>query len=650
MASLDACVAIRIPEGVDEKSEEHMDRPLSLWSSTSRIAAAGALQVLASSRQSLPLVGFLVLALLHCPSAFSQIVSQSILPAPPERTAVDRNNVDVMTGAFSFSGSELSIGSGHYGLTMMRFYNSGTGWRDSFAGMVDVHTYGQSNTRSTTTAAWGNQTWVFNQGADTSRGGDGATLNAIFPFDSGYELTMRDGTVVTYSPLVPEYVPCSNDGTPCHSYYFATNVAYPNGLIVKPHYRIFLGSTTWRVRLQSVTNNAGYQIKFNYQSNTISDNSSTWGTWLTRTSATAVNNAVEYCDPNADVCSLSVSWPTVSYSNVIGTHTITDTLGRSTQYTYAPTSFKIKTAGSATDNIQYTLASAMEDTATGNLVWRVTSATRGSDTWSYAYWQDSPAYPHLRTTTSTDPQAKQTVFTSSEYAIDEWVPISVRDPLNRTTTFGYSCKNTNGLPYYFNSASYNVTSPEGNATIRACDSRGNVTSTTLQPKAGSGLTNIVTSADFPAACSSFNRKTCNQPTAAVDGRGAQTDYTYDATHGGVLTETLPAVNGVRPQRRYAYDQFYAYVLNASSVLVQASSPVWMPTKISECRTSASCTGGADEVVTSFEYGAVGTVNRLLVRGKVVTSGGVSLRTCYSYDQLGNQISVTTPRAGLSACP
>lgn len=517
--------------------------------------------------------------------------------------------------------------------------------------MVDVHTHGEFNADATITASWGNQTWVFMEGSSSSRAGDGAYV--IGDEFSGYTLTMRDGTVVTYSLLTPGFFNCANDGNPCHAYYFATNVAHPNGVVVKPNYRVFLGSLasgTWRVRVQSVTNNAGYQIKFNYQSNVISENSSTWAPWLTRSSATAVNNGVEYCDPGADACSLSGSWPSVSYTSASGTHTVTDSLNRATRYTYTSTSptlsFRIKTPGSAADNIQYTMTS-LWDYSIGGLVRRVTSATLGSGTWSYEYAENPPTDPTVRTITSTDPQAKQAVFTSS-FPLEGWVLTSVKDPLNRTTTFSYPCTGVSSGSRYFNGSSYNVTSPEGNATIRACDARGNVTSTTVQPKTGSGLANIGTTAAFPATCS--NRKTCNQPTATVDGRGAQTDYIYDPTHGGVLTVTLPAVNGVRPQKRYAYGQFYAYVRNASGALVQASSPIWMLTQGSECRTLASCTGGADEVVTSFEYGATGTVNRLLVRGTVVTSGGVSLRTCHSYDQFGNQTSVTTPRADLSVCP
>jgi YD repeat-containing protein len=35
---------------------------------------------------------------------------------------------------------------------------------------------------------------------------------------------------------------------------------------------------------------------------------------------------------------------------------------------------------------------------------------------------------------------------------------------------------------------------------------------------------------------------------------------------------------------------------------------------------------------------------------LVDAGGLSLRTCYSYDALGNKISETRPRAGLTSGP
>ncbi len=343
---------------------------------------------------------------------------------------------------------------------------------------------------------------------------------------------------------------------------------------------------------------------------------------------------------------MSGAWPSVTYANGSNTHTVTDALGRSTTYTYTPTYFGIRTPSSSADDYQYTLASYTDfDSGTIGAL-HVTSATLGSSTWSYSYGGTWPA----RINTATDLLGHATVFNSSLSTLSNSTGTwqlrkldSMKDPLNRTTAFAYLCFDAGSM----STALYNETEAEGNVSSVTCDSRGNVTSRTLQPKPGSGLSNIVSSASFQTICT--NLKTCNQPDYTIDGRNARTDYTYDPTHGGVLTETLPADgNGIRPQKRYSYAQFYAYVKNSSGALVQAATPVWLPTQVSECHTAGTCTGGSDEIVSSYEYAPVGSVNRLLVRGKVVTYQGVSLRTCYSYNAIGDQISMTTPRAGLSS--
>lgn len=570
----------------------------------------------------------------------AQIVSQNVVAPPPEHTTVDQNHVDVTTGTISLSSNELSIGPEDHGLTLRRIYNTRSGWSDNFVGIWDdyVTPMGAS---SGVTVSWGGESWSF---GGNSGSGDGA-----FPAQVGEAsaLILRDGTVVEYSPLVPgSYFPCPDDGvTTCHTYSYATKITYPDGLVVTPHYRVFLGSNyVWMVRIQSVTSSAGYQIKFNYQSNTISENSSTWMPWQTRISAVAINTAVEYCDPTADTCSLSGSWPVTTYTAPGGAHVTTDPIGRATRYTFSTagtaSSFKIKTPGSSSDVLQYTLES-VSDISVETFVSRVTSVVVGSSTWSYTYAGYSSSSLPPRTLTVTNPLSQASQFVSSTSPVG-WVVTSQKDALNRTTSFSYGCNNAS----YFNARTYDTTAPEGNRVLRVCDSRGNVTSTTTQPKAGSGLSNILTTASFPAASTCVsNPKTCNKPLSTVDGRGMQTDYTYDTTHGGVLTETLPAVNGVRPQKRYAYS------------LVQAATAVWMPTRVAECRTSAysagsgTCAAGvSDEIVTTYEYAGSGTANRLLVRGVVVTADGTSRRTCLAYDAIGNVISVTSPRAGLSSCP
>lgn len=149
-------------------------------------------------------------------------------------------------------------------------------------------------------------------------------------------------------------------------------------------------------------------------------------------------------------------------------------------------------------------------------------------------------------------------------------------------------------------------------------------------------------------------KRCDKPLTATDAKGQVTTYTYDAAHGGILTETLPAVNGITPQKRYEYAQRYAWVKNSGGTFVQSASPMWLKTRERSCRTTASsgatCAGGAaDEVITDYDYGPDSGPNNLLLRGVIVTADGQSLRTCYGYDEMGRKISETQPAANLGSC-
>lgn len=176
------------------------------------------------------------------------------------------------------------------------------------------------------------------------------------------------------------------------------------------------------------------------------------------------------------------------------------------------------------------------------------------------------------------------------------------------------------------------------------------------PKANSGLSPVtVYSASYPIDC--MNPKTCNHPLYVRDGNGNETDFTYAPEHGGVLTDTGAAVNGVQPQKRYTYAQRYPWVLNSSGAYNRATNPIWVLTQTSFCKTgnpngtnTGCANGSSDEVITTYDYGPDSGPNNLALRGTVVDAGGLALRTCYSYDALGNKISETNPRAGLASCP
>ena len=131
-----------------------------------------------------------------------------------------------------------------------------------------------------------------------------------------------------------------------------------------------------------------------------------------------------------------------------------------------------------------------------------------------------------------------------------------------------------------------------------------------------------------------------------------------------MTETGPAVTsinaagaavpGVRPQTRYTYAQAYAWIKNAAGAYVQASSPIWVLTSKRFCKTGAAsgagCAIAGDEVITTYEYGPNSGPNNLLLRGTVVDSAGLKLRTCMTYDWQGNKISETKPMGTSTSCP
>ena len=121
--------------------------------------------------------------------------------------------------------------------------------------------------------------------------------------------TQTDGTIVRFP-----------GGTLNIDYYnTALSIEAPDGLKTEIHVD---------GHLQSVTNNAGYQLKFQYSS------------LPELIGVTAINRAVDYCDPMGVSCSASPGAQSVTYTHTFGEHslipintTVIDALGRSTRWT-----------------------------------------------------------------------------------------------------------------------------------------------------------------------------------------------------------------------------------------------------------------------------------------------------------------------------
>lgn len=198
-----------------------------------------------------------------------------------------------------------------------------------------------------------------------------------------------------------------------------------------------------------------------------------------------------------------------------------------------------------------------------------------------------------------------------------------------------------------------LTYPEGNV-LKLIRDGDRISQITKQAKPGSGLADIIVHASYPIIdCEHVSPKVCNGPADRTDANGNRTDYTYDLAHGGVLTETGPAVGGVRPQTRYTYAQRYAWIETSTGSYVHASTPIWVVTQKSFCKSGAAsgagCAIAGDEVRTTYDYGPDVGPSNLLLRGQVEDATGLALRTCYGYDWQGNRISETKPSANLGAC-
>ena len=198
---------------------------------------------------------------------------------------------------------------------------------------------------------------------------------------------------------------------------------------------------------------------------------------------------------------------------------------------------------------------------------------------------------------------------------------SVVDPLNRTTSYTWDMA-VGKLK--------TITKPGGEVLTASYDARGNELSTTTTP-AGGGSPQIVRRI-FPSSCTAATQRSCNKPTAIIDPRGNETDYQWSDVHGGLLTETLPAdAAGFRSTNTYSYTAYTGidgatfYLLTAKTETIDAT----------HSRT------------TSYEYDVSDHWER---KGEVVDVGGLALRTCFKHDPIGNLISKTAPRGGLTSCP
>jgi hypothetical protein len=577
--------------------------------------------------------------------------------APPAIAIVGPGGVNFGNGTFHLKeASDLSIGGDglEEGLHLTREYQSGLpsvfssgmksqGWTHNL--MVSI-----TKKRAATNRTWpaGREPYIYS----VSVGGRSATFfggssNPTGGWVGGYSPALQDlGTSLVYAGTEQSgtFTFTDRDG----SVITITDLrvrqwVFPNGVVLTYNYNS--GGV-----LTSVFSSRGYALIF--------EGDTRW------TRACAVNLARNYVAPGS-ICPAGV--PSVSYAYsgaysgdpVMRLSAVTGVTGAITQYEYSPVSNAsrmtcVRRPGQSACQITNQYAACQRDPVLSQdppdlrLMDRVTfQQTSTGETYSYVH-SSAPYCPPTTDTPKTTMSASG-AGTTEVVTNESGAPLSVKDPLGRTTINEYPITTYLAPP----TNPSRIQLPESNQYFIGY-TRGNASSVRAVAKPGTGAADLIAATLYETNC--LNVRTCNRPKSTTDANGNKTDFTYDPTHGGVLTETGPAVNGVRPQTRHQYQQRSAWISNGAGGYQASATPIWVRTATSLCRASAA-TGNAsapcadgDEVLTTYDYGPDGGPNTLLPRGSVVSAGGQSLRTCFGYDALGNKISETGARAGLTSCP
>lgn len=556
---------------------------------------------------------------LYCGLLFAGPVLAQVAPTvPPLVQTVDRNGVDLISGALERREVHASVGgNGASGLSEIAYDSSGG---DNNQYFVTLPRGWNGSNNMTAVVGLGKSSLEFTRFVSTPNGfADSRKTGAVLQWDTGpfaFVLTDKSGAVYRFSARYT--LPPVQDQDPTDRNIAAIDsITYPTGEVVTFYYRdaAYLSFPNG-YRLQSVVSSLGYQLKYEY----LTDTPDTFG-GARVSKVTALNMAYDTCDPAAAHCTTTNTYPISTYGfsyasdGAPTTYTYEDAmLLRTTMTDTAPLIITRPTG--VTKAVTHTYNSFLKQNM-------ITSVSDGVGTWTYHF------SPISSLATVTDPLGHVTT-----YNVTQRKGITkVSDAQGREVSYVYD------LVSRPTGASF----PEGNGVVYTLDDRNNVTQAGYFAKGSGQVLSMTTSAGYDAACT--QPKTCNQPRYTIDARGAQTDYTYDNGHGGVLTKTLPAgPNGVRPKVTYAYQQFYPWYRNPAGVLTQAAAPVYRLVSESICQTQATCVGTADETRTVYAYGAPGVPNNLQVSSKTVQSGDGALQatTSYTYTPAGDVKTIDGP--------
>lgn len=539
----------------------------------------------------------LATTMLSSAPALAQTQTYAPPSAPAVNSSIDTNGVDLISGKIKLVLSSLDIGPADGTGLSYTVSTDGPLLRDS----IEAQIFFISNSSSYKIQI-GGKSFAFTKSGTTFS--EVEVQGNVLTYDGSnyFTFTRNDGFVYRFSYLL--HLAPNGEGPDGFDMGALTDITSPSGVIktytyrreVKPilNGRAQVGTAAFR-RVQSVVSNTGWMIKPEYDVDVISSDLSNWKSWSNESSVKAFNNNAVGCNVAADHCTVPAGqqWPQL------------------TQHMYVTsgpdgiTSARRVGTPAGTNNLTAAYVTG-----------RVSNVVNNGVTTSYSY-ADAAG---IRTTTRTTAAGVE----EYKFEIATGLLKQFKNALGAVTAYDYNTAKQ----------LVKITYPESNYVEITPDSRGNVTQMRAVAKPGSTDAPLTTLASYPATCSSS--PSCNQPTWTRDAKGNQTDYTYDPTHGGVLTMTQPAgANGIRPQTRYGYASQPA---NSGSIVKLTSS--------SSCRTAASCTGTADEARTTVTYGSVAG-NSLQPQSITTASGdgSRSMAQMMTYTGAGDIATIDGPLPG-----
>lgn len=523
----------------------------------------------------------------------------------PLRVEPDRNGVNIADGQMTFDTPTISVPASPH----LKF-----DWVQNvapyFKGKSTPEPGGGYNTANFTVhdGTQVSDTFQCNDFDCTSSMGTGSTFS-----QNGHDY-QRGGTGDLYKfdlKQLDNFVSAPNPGTNPYkqSMYYASSILYANGELISLSYDTALlnGDTFGRTfyRPSKISSNVGYYISITYRGNDFNGDTNSW-------SAVRVAALYKTSDPATPLARLTYG----------DDGSITDLAGRVFQCTGCLNSMGAMIERSSGDVQLPTEPGVAKHVTTVPNERLIGGVLRDGAQWNYSY-------QNLRYNAYTLGYQYDSVSVTGPNNFSQTYAIRASSPISGSPNSITQITDGNGAATKFDYGGgqrvLNITYPELNSVGIEYDGFGNIAKKITRAKPSQPEADIVETLQVDPNCLGT---LCYRPIWYRDALNRQTDYVYNSA--GWLTEQTDPADGsnIRRKTYYEYDSGIGAIARKRVVRV--------------CGVGSTC-GTNAEIRTEYDYWE----NTFLpsVERQIDGTTGAVRTTTYTYDKMGNVLSVDGPLAG-----